>query len=148
MAANLPSRGGGFRDINVTPLVDVLLVLLVVFMVTAPLLATGLRVDLPEVDAPASSLKDSRLVVTITAEGRILFEDRDVTDEIETLLLADARVQTHRELYIRADEDVRYGVVARVVAAARVAGVEGLNLLVSPQTEAAVEGKVGGRRAR
>ncbi|MCA9653383.1 MAG: biopolymer transporter ExbD [Myxococcales bacterium] len=131
----LGSSRGGFREINVTPLVDVLLVLLVVFMVTAPLLATGLRVELPTVDADVSPLKDSRLVITITAEGRIELGDQDVTEDVEGVLLRDERVRTRRELYIRADERVPYGVVARVVAAARVAGVEGLNLLVQPELE-------------
>jgi len=139
MAASGPSRGG-FRDINVTPLVDVLLVLLVIFMVTAPLLATGLRVELPAVDAGASVLEDTRMVVTITAEGAISFDDHDHTADIEQVLRTDPRVQAYRELYIRADERVPYGVVARVVAAARVAGVEGLNLLVDPETEARARG--------
>lgn len=129
------SRGRGFSQINVTPLVDVLLVLLVVFMVTAPLLATGLRVELPVVDGGASPLEGSRLVVTITDLGRIELDERDVTDEVESVLMADERVRSGAELYIRADERVPYGVVARVVAAARVAGVEGLNLLVQPQTQ-------------
>ncbi|MEX1362760.1 MAG: biopolymer transporter ExbD [Nannocystaceae bacterium] len=129
------SRGRGFSQINVTPLVDVLLVLLVVFMVTAPLLATGLPVELPVVEGGASPLEGSRLVVTVTDRGRIELDERDVTDDLEAVLMADERVRSGAELYIRADERVAYGVVARVVAAARVAGVEGLNLLVQPQTQ-------------
>ena len=133
MAGSSPSRRGGFRDINVTPLVDVMLVLLVVFMVTAPLLTTGLRVELPRVAAEAAPLKDTRLVVTVTRDERILFDERDATATIEEALLRDPRVQAERELYIRADAEARYGVVARVVAAARAAGVDGLNLLVDPE---------------
>jgi biopolymer transport protein TolR len=126
-------RRGGFRDINITPLVDVMLVLLVVFMVTAPLLATGLRVELPEVSATPAPLKDTQLIVTVTAKERIMFDTRDITADVEDVLLTDTRVQTEKELYIRADKNARYGVVARVVAAARSAGVVGLNLLVEPQ---------------
>ena len=125
-------RRRGFSDINVTPPVDVMLVLLVVFMVTAPLLATGLRVELPEVSTDAAPLKDTRLIVTVTAEERIEFLEHDVTDDVESVLATDPRVQEQRELYVRADKNARYGVVARVVAAARAAGVQGLNLLVDP----------------
>src|SRR6185436_16446182 len=135
MAISLRTRRGGFRDINVTPLVDVMLVLLVVFMVTAPLLTTGLRVDLPEVHAASTPVKDARLLVTVTKEGRVLFGETDVTDRIETALRENARVQQEHELYIRADKDARYGIVASVVAAARSSGVESLNLLVEPQIE-------------
>ncbi len=127
--------GGGFTDINVTPLVDVMLVLLVVFMITAPLLATTLRVELPNVEAQETSVKDSKLVVTVTKEEKILFGEQDVTVDVEKVLMTNPRVQKERELYIRADKDARYGVVARVVAAARSAGVEGLNLLVQPELE-------------
>jgi biopolymer transport protein TolR len=126
---------GGFRDINVTPLVDVMLVLLIVFMVTAPLLTTGLRINLPEVKAAETPVKDARLLVTVTKDERILFGEDDVTGRIDDALKENVRVQTERELYIRADKDARYGVVAMVVAAARNSGVESLNLLVQPELE-------------
>ena len=137
MGASMGGRGGrrGFRDINVTPLVDVMLVLLVVFMVTAPLLTTGLKIDLPDVKATATPVKDARLLVTVTKEHQILFGDVDVTGRIEEALLENQRVQTEKELYIRADKMARYGVVAQVVAAARVSGVVSLNLLVEPEIE-------------
>ncbi len=128
-------RGSGFADINVTPLVDVMLVLLVIFMITAPLLATGLRVELPEVKATESPLKDTQLIVNVKADGTIEFLGENVTENVEEVLIRNPKVQTEKELYIRADKNVKYGVVARVVAAARRAGVEGLNLLVQPEVE-------------
>jgi biopolymer transport protein TolR len=132
-------RRGGFRDINVTPLVDVMLVLLVVFMVTAPLLTTGLRIDLPEVKAASTPIKDARLLISITKEERVLFGEEDVTADIDEALKNNARVQKERELYIRADKDARYEIVAKVVAAARNSGVESLNLLFEPVIEDAPE---------
>ena len=133
-------RRGGFTDINVTPLVDVMLVLLVVFMVTAPLLTAGLKVELPNVEAHDTAVKDTKLVVTVTKEERILFGEDDVTATIESVLAENPRVQKEKELYIRADKNARYGAVARVVAAARAAGVEGLNLLVEPDLEGGDKG--------
>jgi biopolymer transport protein TolR len=128
-------RGGrrGFRDINVTPLVDVMLVLLVVFMVTAPLLTTGLKIDLPNVQAANTPVKDGQLLVTVTAEGRVMFGDEEVTGKVFESFSRNARVQAERELYIRADKNCRYGTVAEVVAAARRSGVDSLNLLVEPE---------------
>ena len=123
----------GFRDINVTPLVDVMLVLLVVFMVTAPLLTTGLKIELPNVQAPNTPVKDEKLLVTVTAEGRVMFGEDDVTGRVFDSFSENARVQNERELYIRADKNARYGSVAEVVAAARRSGVESLNLLVEPE---------------
>ncbi|MBM4373859.1 MAG: biopolymer transporter ExbD [Deltaproteobacteria bacterium] len=128
-------RGRGFSDINITPLVDVMLVLLVVFMVTAPLLTSGLRVELPSVRAQNTPVTDTKLVVTVTKEEKIVFGEKDVTNDVEEVLRTSERIQKERELYIRADKAARYGVVARVVAAARAAGVEGLNLLVEPELE-------------
>lgn len=136
MALSTGSRiggGGAFREINVTPLVDVMLVLLIVFMVTAPLLTSGLHIDLPEVQATNTPVKDSKLVLSITKEERILFGEDDVTRDLERVLAVNPRVQREHELYIRADKDARYGVVARAVAAARSAGVTSLNLLVDPE---------------
>jgi biopolymer transport protein TolR len=131
----------GFTDINVTPLVDVMLVLLVVFMVTAPLLTAGLKVELPSVAAHETTVKDAKLVVTVTKDERIVFGEEDVTANVEHALATNARVQKEKELYIRADKSARYGVVARVVAAARAAGVEGLNLLVDPEAPQASDAK-------
>jgi biopolymer transport protein TolR len=134
MALSTGKRGGGaFRDINVTPMVDVMLVLLIVFMVAAPLLTSGLHIDLPEVQATNTPVKDAKLVLSITREEKILFGEDDVTADVEKALLQNPRVQKEHELYIRADKDARYGVVARAVAAARVAGVTSLNLLVDPE---------------
>lgn len=137
MGASLGGGGrrgrGGFSDINITPLVDVMLVLLVVFMVTAPLLTSGLRVELPEVKAHNTPVRDSKLVITVTRDERIMFGEEDVTENIEAVLRDNVRIQTEREIYIRADKEARYKFVARVVAAARAAGVEGLNLLVQPE---------------
>ena len=128
-------RGRGFSDINITPLVDVMLVLLVVFMVTAPLITSGLRVELPNVRAQNTPVTDTKLVVTVTKDEVIMFAERDVTADLERVLVSSERVQQEKELYIRADKNARYGAVARVVAAARAAGVEGLNLLVEPDLE-------------
>lgn len=126
------SRRRGFRDINITPLVDVMLVLLVVFMVTAPLLTTGLKIDLPNVQAANTPVKDGQLVVTVTADNRVMFGDEEVTGKVFQSFSQNPRVQKERELYIRADKEARYGAVAEVVAAARQSGVESLNLLVEP----------------
>jgi biopolymer transport protein TolR len=115
-------------------MVDVMLVLLIVFMVTAPLLTSGLHIELPEVQATNTPVKDAKLIVSITKDERILFGEDDVTKDVENVLLTNPRVQREHELYIRADKDARYGVVARSVAAARAAGVTSLNLLVEPET--------------
>jgi len=131
----------GFRDINVTPLVDVMLVLLVVFMVTAPLLTTGLKIDLPNLLAPNTPVEDGRLIVTITAEGKVMLDDRDVTGRAYEEFTSNPKVQSARELYIRADKNALYGVVAEVVAAARRSGVDSLNLLVQPEDASETTGK-------
>jgi biopolymer transport protein TolR len=145
MGGDLRGRGrGGFASINVTPLVDVMLVLVVVFMVTAPLLTTGLRINLPEVKAANTPVKDARLLVTVTKDEHILFGEKDVTASIETELRTNERVQKESELYIRADKDARYGVVAKVVAAARSSGVKSLNLLVQPELEDEPDAPAGG----
>ena len=122
LSTEQPRAAGRFREINVTPLVDVMLVLLIVFMVTAPLLTSGLHIDLPEVQATNTPVKDAKLVVSITKDEHILFGEDDVTADIEKALLENPRVQKEHELYIRADKEARYGVVARAVAAARVGG--------------------------
>src|ERR1035438_3999105 len=105
MALSTGKRGGGaMRDINVTPMVDVMLVLLIVFMVAAPLLTSGLHIDLPEVQATNTPVKDAKLVLSITREEKILFGEDDVTADVEKALLQNPRVQKEHELYIRSEE--------------------------------------------
>ena len=120
----------GFRDVNVTPLVDVMLVLLIVFMITAPLLTTGLPVDLPNVDAEPAPVQDSRLVITVLANETVVFEDRDVTEDVAGALRTSGAIAQAKAIYVRADENVRYRAVARVIAASRAAGVADVNLIV------------------
>src|SRR5258705_11235832 len=102
MGAGVRRGRGGFTEINVTPLVDVMLVLLIVFMVTAPLLATGLRIDLPNVQAANTPVKDSKLIVSITKDEHLLLGETDVTPDLENVLKPNARVQAEKELEPRA----------------------------------------------
>jgi biopolymer transport protein TolR len=87
------------------------------------------------VKAASTPVKDARLLISITKDERVLFGEEDVTARVDDALKDNARVQQERELYIRADKDARYEIVAKVVAAARNSGVESLNLLVEPVIE-------------
>jgi biopolymer transport protein TolR len=139
LAARRHSRG--FREINVTPLVDVMLVLLMVFMVTAPLLSAGIEVKLPQANAAPTPIRDAKLILSVSAAGRVSLGPRDVTDDIQGALLADPRVQRERTVYVRADKDARYESVAHALAAARLAGVTALDLLVEAQPAASARSR-------
>jgi len=125
-------RMGGMNEINVTPLIDVMLVLLVIFMVTAPLLATGVHVDLPKVKSAPMPVDDSKLMVVVTAEGAVFLGKDEITGDLENKLKTNAKLQEQKELYIQGDEKALYGAVLRVMAAARLAGVEKLGMVTDP----------------
>lgn len=125
-------RMGGMNEINVTPLIDVMLVLLVIFMVTAPLLTTGVQVDLPKVKSAPMQTDDSKMLVIITADEHVFLGKDEITAALEDRLKTNARLQEDKELYVQADENVKYGVVLRVMAAARAAGVEKLGMITDP----------------
>jgi biopolymer transport protein TolR len=125
-------RGGGMHDINVTPLIDVMLVLLVIFMVTAPLLTTGVHVDLPKVKSAPMQTDDSKMLVIITSDEHVYLGKDEITGALEDRLKTNARLQEEKELYLQADENVKYGAVLRVMAAARAAGVEKLGMVTDP----------------
>ena len=125
-------RLGGMNEINVTPLIDVMLVLLVIFMVTAPLLTTGVQVDLPKVKSAPMQTDDSKMLVIVTADEHVYLGKDEITAAIEDRLKTNARLQEEKELYGRPDENVKYGVVLRVMAAARSAGVEKLGMVTDP----------------
>jgi len=125
-------RIGGMNEINVTPLIDVMLVLLVIFMVTAPLLTTGVQVDLPKVKSAPMQTDDSKLLLIVTADEHVYLGKDEITQGVEEKLKANTRLQEEKEVYVQADEQVKYGVVLRVMAAARAAGVEKLGMITDP----------------
>lgn len=125
-------RMGGMNEINVTPLIDVMLVLLVIFMVTAPLLTTGVHVDLPKVKSAPMPTDDTKMMVIVTADEHVYLGKDEITGNIEEKLKTNARLQEEKELYIQADENVKYGAVLRVMSAARTAGVEKLGMVTDP----------------
>jgi biopolymer transport protein TolR len=130
---------GGRRamtDINVTPLVDVMLVLLIIFMVTAPLIQSGVKVDLPKASAQQMEHSEEKLVLTITRDRRIFLGDAEIRgNELEQKLAANARIQKDKELYLHADRSLPYGQVVEVMAVARRAGVESLGMITDPGKE-------------
>ena len=124
---------GTLADINVTPLVDVMLVLLIVFMVTAPMLQTGVDVQLP--DAKAQTIPDDsgKLIVTMTKEKRVYIGRMEIPfAEVEDKLRANAKLQSDREVYLHADKSLSYGDVVKVMAAIKLAGGDKMGLITDP----------------
>jgi biopolymer transport protein TolR len=125
-------RMGGMNEINVTPFIDVMLVLLVIFMVTAPLLTTGVHVDLPKVKSAPMQADDSKLLIIVTSDEHVYLGKDEITGDLENKLKTNARLQQEKEVYVQADENVKYGAVLRVMAACRMAGVDKMGMITDP----------------
>ena len=131
------SGGGGspLSEINVTPLVDVMLVLLIIFMIAAPMLTTGVNVDLPKADAPRMDIDQEHPLITVQRDQRIfLFEEEVSLDVLRQRLVSDERIRNVDEVFVQADEQVPYGVVAQVLALVRQAGIVKMGLVTDPVT--------------
>ena len=132
-------NGSGRRamtDINVTPLVDVMLVLLIIFMVTAPLIQSGVKIDLPKASAQQMEHAEEKLVLTITRDKKVSLGDTEIPfDQLEVKLATNARLQKDKELYLHADRSLSYGQVVEIMAIAKRAGVESLGLITEPDKE-------------
>jgi biopolymer transport protein TolR len=128
--------GGGDElnsEINVTPLVDVMLVLLIIFMITAPLMNTGVDIDLPQVTASQIEDPEGKLVLSIGADKKVHLGGTLVTwQELEAKLKANARLQAEKELYIEADTKLPYGMIVTAMALAKSAGVAKVMMLTEP----------------
>ena len=128
-------RGSALSEINVTPLVDVMLVLLIIFMVAAPMLTTGVNVDLPKADAPRMDIDQEQPLITLQRDHRIFLFDEEVSlDVLRQRLVTDERIRDVDEVFVQADEQVPYGVVAQVLALVRQAGIGKMGLVTDPLT--------------
>jgi len=148
------SAGGSGRqtltEINVTPLVDVMLVLLIIFMVTAPLIQQGVAVNLPEARAKAVDAEEQKLVLSIKADKTLYLgtsEDaaRIPLERLEEKLRANARAMKDKELYLHADRALPYGFVVEVMATVQRAGVLNVGMITNPMPERVRERREGGR---
>lgn len=130
MAVENDTDGEMMSEINVTPLVDVMLVLLVIFMVTAPIIQQGVEVTLPSVKAEALPGKEAQFVVSITRDSQIYLNDAKLSaDELTGKLKAIANERPDRQVFIRADDRVPYGEVIRTMAAIKAAGIENVGMV-------------------
>jgi biopolymer transport protein TolR len=123
-------------QINVTPLVDVMLVLLVIFMVTAPIIQQGVQVNLPQTKSGAIPGTEEFLVVTVAKNGKIYLNDNVMNPgELGQKLAAIKKLQADKQVYLRADQDVRYGIVMKTIAEIKQAGIERLGMVTRPPSE-------------
>ena len=143
------SRGGGgsIAQINVTPLVDVMLVLLVIFMVTAPIIQQGVTVDLPKTRAAGLNSQEDPLVVGLKKDGSIYLNDTPIgLPDLRGKLAAIGKASPNRALLLRADRNVPYGDVVGVIAAIKEAGIDKLGMVTEPAPEAAPNSRGDRRR--
>ena len=134
MGMSGPSRDGGMMsEINVTPFVDVMLVLLIIFMVTAPMMTTGVDLDLPRADAPALATDEEQLVLSIDAGGRTYLQDQPFTpEELTAKLRAIAEANPGKPMFVKADGKLPYETVLQALATARAAGMTKVGLVTQP----------------
>jgi biopolymer transport protein TolR len=136
MAFETRSQNSSISQINVVPLVDVMLVLLVIFMVAAPILQQGVSVELPQAKAGALSGEDQQLVVTIDKKGTIFLNDNAIAlADLGPKLEAVTRLKPDKQVFLRADRSVPYGEVVQVMAAVKGAGVQSLGMITELPTE-------------
>ena len=133
------SSGGGksratLSEINVTPLVDVMLVLLIMFMVTTPLMQQGIEVDLPKTSASGVELNEEPFVLVIEANQHMMVAKKKIAmNELRPKLKAIFENKKNKQIYIQADRKVDYGVVAEAMAEIRAAGIFNIGLITTPK---------------
>ena len=127
-------RNRPLSEINVTPFVDVVLVLLIIFMVAAPMMQQGVDVDLPETTTQPLRMQDEPLILSIQKEGKYYLGRTEVPlGELKTKLEAIFEGRDSKEIFLRADSEADYGVVVKALAAAREAGASKLGMVTEPE---------------
>jgi biopolymer transport protein TolR len=129
-------RGGAISEINVTPLVDVMLVLLIIFMVAAPMMTVGVPIDLPETQAKAMNSDTQPITVSVNPEGQIYLQETPIQlDEVVPKLEAIATTGYNERIYVRGDTAAAYGVVMKVMARISAAGFKNIGLVTLQETQ-------------
>jgi biopolymer transport protein TolR len=120
-------------EINITPMVDVMLVLLIIFMVTTPLIQQGVKVNLPQTKAAAVESDEKKVVLSINANKKVFIGEVEISlAELEEKLKANAKLQSEKELFLHADRDLPYGVVVDVMATAQRCGITNVGMITDP----------------
>ena len=138
MAKRGLGRSNVNADINVTPMADIMLVLLIIFMITTPLLQTGITVNLPKaknpLDAPEADSKDA-LVIALTRDGRVYLQKKAITEDELSRVLTDrfSGGEANKTMFLRADSSVAYGRVVQLVNLVRKSGVERVGLMAEKE---------------
>lgn len=127
------SDRGIISQINVTPFVDVMLVLLIIFMVTAPMMQQGVQVNLPKAETKALASQEHAVVVSIERSGRVFIDNSEVAaGELRTRLGGMFASRSKKEVFLKADKDVPYGEVVKTMAEIKAAGIERLGMVAEP----------------
>ena len=126
-------RPGMMSEINVTPLVDVMLVLLIIFMVTAPMMIQGLDVNLPKVDSTSLATDDKQTVMTIKADGTVYLDDFLASEaNLAQQVKAAMEASKSQTVFLKADQATPYGTVASIMGQLRLAGITSIGLVTEP----------------
>lgn len=139
MRINNGIHGRAMSEINITPLVDVILVLLIIFMVTAPLLSQGLDIQLPEAAAPAIERSEQDVILTIDKQGRIYLQNDPNPyrlEDLETKIVAVFERREKKEILIRADREALYGTVVKAISLVKKAGIERVGMITEEEKPA------------
>jgi biopolymer transport protein ExbD len=127
------SNGGTMAEINMTPLIDVMLVLLVIFIITAPLFTHAIRLDLPKVASQAARETPDTITLSIDATGKIYWNDKPIGfEQMQTQFAAEAKKPAQPEIHLRAASATRYDVIAKVMGAAQGAGLSKIGFVTDP----------------
>jgi biopolymer transport protein TolR len=121
-------------EINVTPFVDVMLVLLIIFMVTAPMMMQGVDVNLPQTTAKNIKTKEDPLILSVNSKREVFLENRKVSlADLEKKVKSIFKYRREKEVLLKADKDVPYGFVIKVMASVKNAGIEKLGMITEPE---------------
>lgn len=130
---SLQTSGSMLSEINVTPMVDVMLVLLIIFMVSAPLMQQGIQVDLPKTKSPSLSDQEKPMILVLNKEGQPEINGARIAGNLTEKLKAIYEKRGKKEIYIQADKAIPYGTVATIMAQVQAAGIIRIGLVTEPK---------------